>query len=105
MKKPTIQEVAEYCLERKNDVDPENFWDYYEMVGWVVGKARKPMKSWQAAVRTWERHGSVIDKKPRSKYPSWRQEIDEKGRELGVQAKPGESYEEYGARVRKARVH
>lgn len=55
MKKPTLEEVQDYCLSRRNGIDPSAFLDYYDQVGWVVGKARKPMKDWQAAVRTWER--------------------------------------------------
>ena len=53
MKKPTIEEIAAYCIERKNGIDAEHFHDYYESIGWVVG--RSPMKNWQAAVRTWEK--------------------------------------------------
>jgi len=51
--KPTIEEVKTYCLERKNGIDAEQFWNFYESKGWKVGKT--PMKDWQAAVRTWER--------------------------------------------------
>lgn len=51
--KPSIEEVRTYCAERKNHVDPERFIDHYESNGWRVGKT--PMKSWKAAVRTWER--------------------------------------------------
>lgn len=54
-KKPTVDEVRKYCQERQNNVDPERFVDYYESNGWKVG--RNSMKSWQAAVRTWERSG------------------------------------------------
>lgn len=50
---PTIEEVAEYCKERNNGVDPQAFVDFYTAKGWKVGK--DPMKDWQAAVRTWER--------------------------------------------------
>ena len=50
---PSISEVAAYCRERKNMVDPEQFVSFYESVGWKVGS--KPMKDWRAAVRTWER--------------------------------------------------
>ena len=50
---PTIQQVIDYCKERKNNVDPERFIDYYESNGWMVGKNK--MKSWQAAVRNWEK--------------------------------------------------
>lgn len=50
---PTIEEVAVYCKERNNGVDPQAFVDFYTAKGWKVGK--DPMKDWQAAVRTWER--------------------------------------------------
>ena len=51
---PTVDQVREYCLERKNNVDPQRFVAHYEAVGWKIGKA--PMKDWKAAVRTWERN-------------------------------------------------
>lgn len=53
--RPTLEEVASYCEERKNNVDPQRFIDYYTANGWKVG--RNPMKDWKAAVRTWERGG------------------------------------------------
>jgi len=52
-KKPTLDEIKDYCLERKNSVDPDKFINYYDSNGWKVG--RNPMKSWQAAIRTWEK--------------------------------------------------
>jgi hypothetical protein len=70
---PTIDEVAVYCLERNNKVDPERFVDYYTSNGWFVGK--KKMVDWKAAVRTWEkRKDTQPDKteqtqKPVSKNP------------------------------------
>lgn len=53
-KKPTIQEISDYCKERKNNIDAESFFDYYESRGWFVGKYK--MKNWQAAIRTWEKN-------------------------------------------------
>ena len=53
---PTVDEVAAYCQERGNDVDPERFVDFYACKGWCVGK--NPMKDWRAAVRTWEKRGN-----------------------------------------------
>ena len=50
---PTEDEVALYCIERKNHVNAQKFVDYYSSNGWKVGK--NPMKDWKAAVRTWER--------------------------------------------------
>ena len=52
--KPTLDEVAEYCRERKNGVNPNAWMDHYTSNGWMVGKNK--MKDWRAAVRTWE-HG------------------------------------------------
>ena len=50
---PTEDEVALYCIERRNHVNAAKFIDYYSSNGWKVGK--NPMKDWKAAVRTWER--------------------------------------------------
>ena len=50
---PTEDEVALYCIERRNHVNAQKFVDYYSSNGWKVG--RNPMKDWKAAVRTWER--------------------------------------------------
>lgn len=52
---PTVEEVASYCLDRKNKVDAAYFVDHYTSNGWKVGKQN--MKDWKAAVRTWERNG------------------------------------------------
>ena len=54
--KPTLQEVADYCRERNNNVDARAFVDFYESKGWMIGKDK--MKDWKAAVRTWERRQS-----------------------------------------------
>lgn len=51
---PTLEEVEQYCFERGNHVSASRFVDYYDSVGWSIGKG-KPMKDWKAAVRTWER--------------------------------------------------
>lgn len=53
--KPTVEEVAAFCKERNNNVDPQRFWDFYEAKGWKIGKS--PMKDWKACVRTWEKDG------------------------------------------------
>ena len=51
-RKPTVDEVRAYCLERRNNVDPQRFVDFYEAKGWKVGS--QSMKDWKACVRTWE---------------------------------------------------
>lgn len=49
---PLLQEVKDYCLERKNLVNVEKFHGFYESKGWMVGKNK--MKDWKAAIRNWE---------------------------------------------------
>lgn len=68
--KPTLKEVTDYCLERKNNIDAENFIDYYEANGWKVGK--NPMKDWKAAIRTWERRENATKQPSRTEIvPEW----------------------------------
>ena len=50
---PTVDEVKTYCEARQNNVNPEQFVDFYESKGWMIGSNK--MKDWKAAVRTWER--------------------------------------------------
>jgi hypothetical protein len=49
---PTIDEVIAYCQERKNNVNPVRWFNFYASKGWKVGK--EPMKDWKASVRYWE---------------------------------------------------
>ena len=63
--KPSISDIKQYCMERNNNVNAEQFFDYYESNGWKVGK--NSMKDWKAAVRTWERSEY---RKPNSKKNS-----------------------------------
>ena len=67
---PTIDEVKQYCEERKNNIDPMAFIDFYSSKGWMIGKNR--MKDWKAAVRTWERKRKEQSKAESSVYDEWR---------------------------------
>lgn len=52
---PTADMVVAYCKKRNNRIDAQQFIDFYEARGWMIGKTK--MKDWQAAIRTWERRG------------------------------------------------
>jgi hypothetical protein len=67
---PTLDEVKQYCEERKNNIDPMVFIDFYSSKGWMIGKNR--MKDWKAAVRTWERKRKEQSKAESSVYDEWR---------------------------------
>jgi len=51
--KPTILEVENYCILRKNNIDAEAFVSFYDSKGWMIGKNK--MKDWKKAVITWEK--------------------------------------------------
>lgn len=60
---PTLDDVAAYCAERGNGIDPEAFVDFYARQGWKLSNGR-PMVDWKAAVRTWEKRRKD-DRRPR----------------------------------------
>jgi len=64
MKKPTLEELENYCLEKRLKVDCNKFIDYYNSNGWKVGKNN--MKDWKATLRNWDRRN---DKK--EIVPDW----------------------------------
>jgi len=68
---PTPEQVAEYCDERANAVDPDRFVDFYAANGWMVGKNK--MKDWKAVVRNWERsdNGKGGTRRPKRKAMSY----------------------------------
>ena len=59
-KKPSVEEIKQYCLQRNNGIDAEQFFDFYESKNWYVGKNK--MKNWQAAIRTWEKRKTKTSK-------------------------------------------
>ena len=52
---PTLEEVKAYCLERRNGVDPQKFFDYYSVSNWK-DKDGKKVKNWKQKIITWEKH-------------------------------------------------
>lgn len=80
---PSVSDVADYCRERGNHVDPQTFLDFYASKGWRVGNT--PMKDWKAAVRTWEQRektgGKTVSAQKYSQRDYDEQELEER---LGV---------------------
>ena len=61
---PTLEDVAEYCKERNNNIDAMQFVDYYSARGWRFNNGGK-MKDWRATVRTWERRNYSNNSAPK----------------------------------------
>lgn len=49
---PSLEEVTEYCKGRNNSIKPEQWLNFYQSNGWMIGKNK--MKDWKASIRTWE---------------------------------------------------
>lgn len=62
--KPTFAELREFFAANGTSAtladDHERFFDYHEAKGWRIGNA--PMKSWQAAARTWIRNSKEFNR-------------------------------------------
>ena len=71
--KPTIEEIKAYCDERKNNIDPEYFFDYNEARGWMLGKTH--MKDWKATIRYWERKEKEKNENSQPKQEPKNQEL------------------------------
>jgi len=70
--RPTLQEIQNYCQERKNSINPEKWLNFYQSNGWKVGK--NSMKDWKAAIRTWETNSFTSPTKPQSKHNNFEQQ-------------------------------
>ena len=52
--------VRDYCNERNNGITADEFINFYDSKGWLIGKSK--MKDWQATIRTWEKNRNVVVK-------------------------------------------
>ena len=70
-----MQEIKDYCDERRNTVDAQAFLDFYDARGWKLTKGVS-MKDWKAAIRTWEKNARK-DPKARGKPPEREYDFDD----------------------------
>ena len=77
-----MEDVAAYCLERKNGIDPEEFVLFYASKGWKVGSS--PMRDWKAAVRTWEKKRAKTEGPEPGHAKRGRLVVGEDGEEVAV---------------------
>lgn len=53
-RRPSRQEIRDFCRENGIHIDPDAMFDYYEANGWVQSNGN-PIQDWRACVRVWER--------------------------------------------------
>lgn len=61
---PTLEEITAYCRERNNNVDPKQFFDYFQTGNWIDSEG-KPVRNWKQKLITWEKKG----RKPQPQKP------------------------------------
>lgn len=54
---PTLEEVVEYVTGKGYQIDPFEFHDYYEAIGWRVNG--QPIRSWKAKCNIWQRRDEL----------------------------------------------
>jgi hypothetical protein len=75
---PSVDEVRTYCVDRQNEIDAENFVNFYTAKGWMIG--RNKMQDWKAAVRTWEKKERAPNGSRAS--PSHRETVNERNNRI-----------------------
>ena len=90
---PTLEEIKEYCLERKNNVNWKKFYDYYTENNWKDAQG-KQVNNWKLKVISWEGTSTNTFNKNNqvrneTKLPSW----------FGKDIQPTESTEEEKAEM------
>lgn len=70
-----LQMVIEYFEEKyPEDIQrATHFYEYFESVGWLTGKAKLPIKNWKMAVANWMRSQKRFDreKEPQKSQGDW----------------------------------
>lgn len=52
-KAPSFEDLKSFCLENNLDLNYNDFLNYYDSNGWMVGKNK--MKDWKATARRWSK--------------------------------------------------
>lgn len=92
---PTLEEIKEYCLQRKNNVNYKKFYDYYTENEWKDNQG-KQVNNWKLKVISWEgnqtsSYGNKNIAKVEQKLPEW----------FGKDITPTEATEEEQAEMEK----
>lgn len=54
---PTLDEVVQFVKENNINIDPYQWWNFYNSKDWYVGKNK--MKNWHSAIATWVRRNNI----------------------------------------------
>ena len=60
---PTLEQIREYVKEKNLNVDPEQFFNYFDAGNWIDATGQK-VRSWKQKLLTWNKYDS---QKPKEK--------------------------------------
>ena len=72
---PTLNEIAAYCAERNNGVDPKRFFDYYSTGNWKDSKGNQIVNWKQKMIAVWEKETSAKQEDRLPVYDSSRNHV------------------------------
>jgi len=64
-KNPTLQEIIDYCNQKKFTTNPAKFFEYYEAGDWKDQKGNK-VKNWKQKLITWENKSQSANNLPQN---------------------------------------
>lgn len=53
---PTLEEIQEFCKQRKSIISPERFYDHYSVSGWKDKDGKSIVSCWKQRVLSWEKY-------------------------------------------------
>jgi hypothetical protein len=66
---PTLEEVSQQCARKGYKIDPQEFLGKQAARGWKMASG-KPIKSWQGALATWNKHAKPKRTEPQDEAES-----------------------------------
>lgn len=73
--KPTLSDIEVFTQASNLNINPEQFFDFYESKDWMIGKNK--MKDWKAAARNWARRNTTPQQTPNNPTKTQKQNENE----------------------------
>lgn len=79
---PTLEEIQEFCKQRKSVISPERFYDHYSVAGWKDKDGKSIVDCWKQRVLSWEKY--EVGPMPQENKKNFTQREYEKGKLNGL---------------------
>ena len=62
---PSLDDIKKYIEEKKLNVNPQQFYDYFTTGNWIDSKGQK-VKNWKQKLLTWNKYSPINQEKPQA---------------------------------------